>query len=103
MELYTDQILQDIGSSFDLLHWTLLIEAAEEIEKVGYCSFLNLEKRVNTNRPRFYRTVSFLEGAQTITIGNNIRDQRIKEVRLTDNGLRLIAMYQAQNQKEGNK
>lgn len=102
MELYPDQILQDIGSSFDLLHWTVLLEAAEEIKKVGYCSFLNLEKRAFTNRPRFYRTVSFLEGAQTITIGTNVHDQRIKEVRLTDNGLRLIAMYQAQSQKEEN-
>ena len=103
MELYPDQILQDIGSSFDLLHWTVLIEAAQEIDNAGYCSFLNLEKRVNTNRPRFYRTVSFLEGAQTLTIGRNIRDQRINEVRLTENGLRLLEMYQAQNQKEGSK
>lgn len=88
--VYADDVLQDMGARFTLRTWALLMA----VERENGAMVATVEKSVSFYGAGFRRELSYLEGAQAIKVYESPQDGRAKSVEITENGQRLLALFQ---------
>jgi len=100
---YSDDVLLDLSATFTLSHWTLLEILAGYIDENGepveqpqatatILTLKELQDFVQISPMNYRQSVAYLEGAKAVTIMPGMRDQRYKDVKITDNGLRMLEL-----------
>lgn len=102
--LYPDEVLQDIGSDFTDAHWHLLALLGcdyDEASKLTIDHLLSFEetkvlspdemfKSTSLSQNFFRSNLKYLEGAHVIQTIPDRNDSRKREIKLTENGYRVL-------------
>lgn len=96
---YPDPILVHLMSNFSLAQWTFLEILSGELDREkGQDAFpiqltlSALNDRVQMSQQNFRAHVSLLHGANAVELVTGLSDQRSKQVRITENGLRMLKL-----------